>query len=141
MKKTLLLLTGIMLLSVSGFGHAEAGNLYGITIPYAEHGANGYWSGIALSNTGPYPLVVTVYDVGSGKQQINSFTLQPYSRKVGMLNEFTGGFTSQDSRYSLLFTTPKASGNDIDDYFRATLFMGNSNGGFGFQSFEADDID
>ena len=139
MKKMLALLAGVMLFSVTSVGFAEAGNFYGITIPYAVDGADGYWSGLALSNTGPLPLSVTVYEVGSGsKQQINTIVLQPYSREVRMLPGFTGGFKSPDGKYSLLFATSK--GNDVDDYFKATLYTGN-NDGFGFQSFDAEDLD
>lgn len=139
MKKILALLAGVMLFSVTSVGFAEAGNFYGITIPYAVHNADNYMSGLALSNTGPHTLSVTVYDVGSGsKRQISSLILQPYSKKVDMLHGFTGGFVSQDGKYSLLFATPK--GNDADDYFKATLYTYN-NDGFGFQSFDAEDLD
>lgn len=139
MKKMLALLAGVMLFSMTNVSFAEADNFYGITIPYAVHNAQGYWSGLALSNTGPVPLHITVYDVGSGsKRQISSLVLQPYSKKVDMLHGFTGGFASQDGTYSLLFATAK--GNDVDDYFKATLYTGNSNG-FGFQSFDAEDLD
>ena len=55
-----------------------------------------------------------------------------------MLPGFTGGFKSPDGKYSLLFATAK--GNDVDDYFKATLYTGSSNG-FGFQSFDAEDLD
>lgn len=139
MKKMLALLAGVMLFSMTNVSFAEADNFYGITIPYAVHGADGYWSGLALSNTGPLPLSVIVYEVGSGsKQQINTIELRPYSRDVRMLPGFTGGFKSPDGKYSLLFATAK--GNDVDDYFKATLYTGNSNG-FGFQSFDAEDLD
>lgn len=139
MKKILALLAGVMLFSVTSVGFAEAGNFYGITIPYAVHNAHGYMSGLALSNTGPHTLSVTVYDVGSGsKRQLGSFVLPPYSKKVDALHAFMGGFVSPDGMYSLLFATPK--GNDADDYFKATLYTGDSNG-FGFQSFDAEDLD
>jgi len=139
MKKMLALLAGVMLFSMTNVSFAEADNFYGITIPYAVHNAQGYWSGLALSNTGPHVLPVTVYDVGSGsKRQIDSFVLPPYSKKVDALHGFMGGFVDPDGRYSLLFATPK--GNDADDYFKATLYTFN-NDGFGFQSFDAEDLD
>lgn len=110
-----------------------------ISIPYAQNG-KGWWAGLALSNQGAGICTVTIYRTDNGdKKEVYQELLPAFSMKTALLNDF---FTKEeyptknDGRVSLII---EAEGASTKADFRAILFTGNSQGGFGFQSYKHDD--
>lgn len=144
MKKMLVLLAGLAaFLCASPVLAAEAN----LAIPYAQTG-DGWWSGLALTNLGWSTQTVTIYrtvekDPITGApelKQVGQILLQPRATKTDLLEKF---FTQEpyptgdSGRVSLWIEA--TGGGDPSTEFRATLFMGNGDGGFGFQSFKHGD--
>lgn len=110
-----------------------------ISIPYAQNG-NDWWAGLALSNQGTNTCTVTIYRTDNKeKKEVYKELLSSFSMKTASLKEF---FTKEeyptknDGRVSLII---EADGPTTKADFRAILFTGNSQGGFGFESYKDGD--
>jgi hypothetical protein len=129
LKKALVLLIGSAMFLCAGPASADEEV---INIPYTQHG-DGWWSGLALSNMGPNTIHLDIYTTHAGEELLVGLeTLSQFSQKVGLLPDFfteSSYPTENDGRVSLRI---KAYGNNLDDDFGVTLFIGNSEGGFGF---------
>lgn len=135
MKRLLVLLVGLSVFLCAGSAFAGEGLI--INIPYAQHGGD-WWSGLALSNTGREEISVRFYTTHTGNEvQVGHVvTLPPYSQDVRLLPEFFGSYpTENDGRISLRLT---ASGEHVVNTFKATLFVGSSDG-FAFQTYGKND--
>lgn len=137
MKKMLVLLAGLaMILCASpAFADEEV-----INIPYAQHNLHiggEWWSGLALSNMGPQPINIRITAISSGEEVgILTVNLAKYSTETKLLPDFfpEGQYpTENDGRVSLRL---KVTDLKDDSDFGAALFVGNSNGGFGFYSYD-----
>ena len=132
MKKMLVFLAGISVLFCAGSAFAES---FSIEVPYAVHGGD-WWSGLALSNTGPDPIDVIIQTYNSGGSVIvGGLTLEPYSMETRMLPDFFTEEpypTADGGRVSLGID---AEGNYAKRDFKFTLFVGSPQG-FGFQSYD-----
>lgn len=112
-----------------------------MSIPYAQHqGKEGWWAGLALSNQGKGICTVTIYRTNGGtKKEVYKEELPAYSMKTDFLDKFfkAGEYpTENGGRVSLII---EADGDSTKADFRAILFTGNPEGGFGFASYKDGD--
>jgi hypothetical protein len=130
LKKALVLLIGSAMLLCAGPASADQKV---VNIPYVQHG-DGWWCGLALSNMGPDEITLFIYTTHTGEERlVGQVSLSPFSQDVRLLSEFFTGSsypTANNGRVSLRIFANCAS--PIFDNLGATLFMGNSEGGFGF---------
>lgn len=111
-----------------------------MSIPYAQHQEKGWWAGLALSNQGANICTVTIYRTDNkAKKEVYQELLPAFSMKTALLNNF---FTKEEyptensGRVSLII---EADGASTKADFRAILFTGNPEGGFGFASYKNGD--
>lgn len=134
MKKMLVLLAGFaaFLCASPAFADDEV-----INIPYAQHGGDGWWSGLALSNMGPDSIDVTIKAIYAGEERVvGEVSIPKYSTDTRLLPDFftkSAYPTENDGRVSLRIV---ATDLDDDDNFGAALFVGSPDGGFGFYSYD-----
>jgi hypothetical protein len=107
-----------------------------IFIPYATVGS-GWWSGLAVHNTAGSSMTfsVGVYKDNGDYVSGDTFTVAAFAMKVDTLENFLPGNTAPSARMSVLIRC-SAGGAPT---FQATLFLGNDEGGFGFQNYTSVD--
>lgn len=112
-----------------------------VTVPYAQHG-NGWWSGLALINQSAEDFDIIIYrtDVGSGFwQPVYQGVVPARGMDTRLLPDFFKDQpypTENSGRVSLHI---KAVAPRAKKHFRAVLFTGGPDGGFGFESYDHDD--
>lgn len=132
MKKLCLFLLVVLLLPVTSSLAAAPITLTGqqIFIPYTAVGG-GWWSGLAITNTSDSAMT---FSIGVFKENGvwvagSSFSVPAHAMKVDALENFFGG-TPPDNMMSIRIRTS-------NEPFKATLFVGNDMGGFGFQNYNS----
>ena len=135
MKKIyLFILFFVLLLPVtSSFAAPSTGTGQQIIIPYTQIG-DGWWSGLAINNTFTSSMTFTVavyresgiYAIGS------SFAVAAHAMKVDVLENFFSGTPPSGRMLVRIRTT-------TNQPFQATLFVGNTEGGFGFQNYTSEE--
>lgn len=132
MKKLCLFLLVVLLLPVTSSFAITPPTLTGqqIFIPYTAVGG-GWWSGLAITNISASTMT---FSIGVFKENGvwvagSSFSVPAHAMKVDALENFFGG-TPPDNMMSIRIRT----GNEP---FKATLFVGNDMGGFGFQNYNS----
>jgi hypothetical protein len=132
-KKALFL---FLCVSVSGALALMGGNALGsqsVTVPYAEVGS-GWWSGIAITNTSSHTITPIVYITNSdGTSHCTTLSSIASGAIYADLLENIIPSATLTSRVWLRIA------NNGDDEFDVTLFVGDTDGGFGFQSFHSED--
>jgi uncharacterized protein YeaC (DUF1315 family) len=116
-------------------GTAEASQR--VRIPYAINGG-GWWSGIAITNYGTSDLtpIVYVYDSEGNSQCVTLETIASGQMYVLSMDELLSMLPNKvtDQR---LWLAVVSNGTET---FAVTLFVGQNNGGFGFQDYESEDV-
>jgi len=135
MKKLCLFLLVVLLLPVTSSFAITPPTVTGqqIFIPYTAVGS-GWWSGVAITNISASTMT---FSIGVFKENGvwvagSSFSVPAHAMKVEVLEYFFGG-TPPDVAMSVRIRT------GTNETFRATLFVGNDMGGFGFQNYKSDE--
>jgi hypothetical protein len=104
-----------------------------IIIPYAVLGS-GWWSGVAINNASNSQMLFSFGVYKDNGQWVDGiqFAVAGHAMKVDLLENFFGG-TPPSGRMSLVIQT------HTNVPFQATLFVGNDEGGFGFQNYTSSD--
>jgi hypothetical protein len=135
MKKLCLFLLVVLLLPVTSSFAITPPTATGqqIFIPYAIVG-NGWWSGVAITNTSASTMTfsIGVFKENGGWVAGSSFSVPPHAMKVEVLEYFFGN-TPPDVAMSVRIRTT------TNEPFKATLFIGTDQGGFGFQNYNSGD--
>jgi hypothetical protein len=141
MKKICLIVLFVLLLPVtSSFAYTPPTYTYTgqkILLPYAVADA-GWWAGAAVHNLTNATITVTVGAYLSDGTYVsgNTFTVAAYAMKVDLVENYFSGM-QPSGRMSVLFKCP-ANGSAP---FKATLFIGNTQGGFGFNNYNSEAYD
>lgn len=132
-KKTL----GIVL-TVAVFGAVvlAGGNALGsqsVDVPYAVVGS-GWWSGIAITNTSSSPITPIVYITNSDGTShcIALSTIASGAIYAELIENIIPSATLTDRVWLTVV-------NNGSEDFDVTLFVGQTDGGFGFQAFHSED--
>jgi hypothetical protein len=135
MKKLCLIILFVLLLPVTSSLAATPITVTGqqIFIPYTAVGG-GWWSGLAITNTSDSTMTfaIRVFKGNGDHVDGSSFSVGSKAMKVDALENFFGG-TPPDNMMSIRIRTT------TNETFRATLFVGNDMGGFGFQNYKSDE--
>lgn len=135
MKKLCLFILIVLLLPVTSSFAAAPITVTGqqIFIPYTAVGG-GWWSGLAITNTfaSTRTFAIRVFKANGDYVDGSSFSVGSMAMKVDALENFFGG-TPPDNMMSIRIRTT------TNETFRATLFVGNDMGGFGFQNYKSDE--
>jgi len=131
MKKLCLIILFVLLLPVTSSFAATPTTATGqqIFIPYSGVG-EGWWSGLVINNISDSAMTfsISVFKENGVWVEGSSFSVAAYAMKVDVLENFFGG-TPPDNRMAVRIQT------GTNEPFEATLFVGNSEGGFGFQNY------
>lgn len=104
-----------------------------IDIPYAQH-SSGWWSSLALVNSGSTPLELNIIswraNVGT---TVGTVTLPPYSIDARMIPGFFETSEVPDGPFRIQVHTNAGAG--ALKSLRATFFLGQNGGGFDFQEY------
>jgi hypothetical protein len=132
-KKGLLLFLCISIFSALMLIGGNALGSQTVKVPYATL-ANGWWSGIAITNTSSHTITPIVYVYNSdGTSHCTSLS----SIASGAIYaDLIGNIIPSATLTSRVWVTVA---NNSDDEFDVTLFVGRTDGGFGFQSFHSED--
>jgi|WetSurMetagenome_2_1015567.scaffolds.fasta_scaffold170146_2 hypothetical protein len=133
MRKLCLFILVVSLLSVTSSFAAPppTGTVQRLFIAYAPV-VGEWWSGLVIHNTsdGSRTFSIRAFREDGTYKDSASFSVAAYAMKVDVVENFFGG-TPPSPRMSLRIQ----SSNYSDETFRATLFVGNAAGGFGFQNY------
>ena len=136
MKKVHLLIILLLLLLpvTSSFALGLTETDQRIFIPYATVG-EGWWSGVVIHNTSSSTMnfSIGVYKDDGAFVSGSSFSVAAHAMKVDILENFFGG-TPPSLRMSPVITS-----HNTTVPFQATFFVGNDEGGFGFQNYTSSD--
>jgi hypothetical protein len=131
MKKLFLIILFVLLLPVTSSFAAAPPTATGqqIFIPYSAVG-EGWWSGLVINNISDSTMTFSISALkeNGGWVEGSSFSVAAHTMKVDMLEKFFGG-TPPNDRMSVRIQT------GTNEPFGATLFVGNNEGGFGFQNY------
>jgi hypothetical protein len=137
MKKLCLFILVVFLLPVTSSFAAPppTGTGQEIFIAYAQAG-EGWWSGLVIHNTsdGSRIFYIRAYKENGTYVDGPSFSVPAHAMDVRVLEGFFG-----DTPPSLRMSVRIRSTNYSDEAFRATLFVGNDTGGFGFQNYMSEE--
>ena len=137
MKKLCLFILVVSLFSVTSSSAAPAptGTGQRIFIAYAPV-VGGWWSGLVIHNTsdGSRTFSIRAYREDGTYVDGPSFSVAAHAMKVDVVENFFGG-TPPSPRMSVRIQSTSYS----DESFRATIFVGNDTGGFGFQNYKSDE--
>ena len=133
MKKLCLFLLVVLLLPVTSSFAITPPTVTGqqIFIPYTAVGG-GWWSGLAITNTSDSAMTfaIRVFKGNGDHVDGSSFSVGSKAMKVDALENFFGG-TPPDNMMSIRIRT------GTNEPFKATLFIGTDQGGFGFQNYNS----
>ena len=133
MKKLCLFLLVVLLLPVTSSFAITPPTVTGqqIFIPYTAVGG-GWWSGLAITNTSDSAMTFAIRVFKGNGEWVNgsSFSVPAHAMKVEVLEYFFGG-TPPDVAMSVRIRT------GTNEPFKATLFIGADQGGFGFQNYNS----
>ncbi|MHB8909743.1 MAG: hypothetical protein ACYDAA_12795 [Syntrophales bacterium] len=135
MKKTFLIILFVLMLpATSSFALPLTETDQRIFMPYATVGG-GWWSGVVVHNTSGSTMnfSIGVYKDNGVFVSGSSFSVAAHAMKVDTLENFFGG-TPPSLRMSPVITS-----HNTTVPFQATLFVGNDEGGFGFQNYTSSD--
>jgi hypothetical protein len=137
MKKLYLFILFVLLLPVTSSFAIAPPTATGqkIFVPYVQVG-NGYWSGLAVHNISGTSQSFT-FNVFSSEGTViygNSFTVAPYAMEVRLVEGFFSGLMAPTGRMSVVIKSPA----DGSVPFKATIFVGSDQGGFGFQNYTSE---
>ena len=131
MKKLSLIILFVLLLPVTSFSAIVrlAVPAQQISIPYTQVG-DGWWSGLAINNISDGTMTFSISAIKDDGTQVDgsSFPVLAHAMKVGLVESFFTGM-APSGRMSVRIQTV------TNEPFEATLFVGNTEGGFGFQNY------
>jgi hypothetical protein len=94
---------------------------------------------LALTNTGPEEMMVSIMAYQSGKEvALGEVYVPARSQSVRMLPEFFTIVPYPTDNEGRVYLWVRAYGTDIEKYCKFTLFMGSSEG-FAFESYDGRD--
>jgi hypothetical protein len=137
MRKLCLFILVVSLLSVTSSFAAPppTGTVQRLFIAYVPV-VGEWWSGLVIHNTseGSRTFIIRAFRENGTYKDSASFSVAANAMRVDTVQNYFGG-TPPDPRMSLRIQ----SSNYTDESFRATLFVGNGEGGFGFQNYKSEE--